>query len=190
MSGCGTWRRLQGGIYRPHGSRHTENRDTHLPPQWKRWCRASASQKGLVLAMVVIERKDDCDLHLPYVAIAHHSRVSAATALHAAEVHMNCLIFFSLAIVERPYARGRQTRPLATSIFRFDRQRLSDVVVREKNTFAATCIESRRPMVCRGLHKYLYTPSISGVDLSLRRNHSTGCRMWHRRTIIIALPRH
>ena len=49
-----------------------------------------------MLAMVVNERQDDWDAHLPHVEFAYNNTVSAATGLAPKGVHMNgCLLYTS-----------------------------------------------------------------------------------------------
>ena len=62
-----------------------------------------------MLAMVVNERQDDWDAHLPHVEFAYSNSVSAAAGLAPNEVHMNRLPRLPLTVFEHPYARGHQS---------------------------------------------------------------------------------
>lgn len=62
-----------------------------------------------MLAMVVNERQDDWDVHLPHVEFAYNNSVSAATGLGPNEVHMNRLPRLPMTVLEHPDARGHQS---------------------------------------------------------------------------------
>ena len=53
---------------------------------------------------VVNERRDDWNVHLPYVKVAYNNSVSATTGLAPNEVHMTRLPRFPLTIFEHHYA--------------------------------------------------------------------------------------
>ena len=57
-----------------------------------------------MLATVVNERRDDWNVHLPYVKVAYNNSVSATTGLAPNEVHMTRLPRFPLTIFEHHYA--------------------------------------------------------------------------------------
>lgn len=61
-----------------------------------------------MLAMVVNERQDDWDVHLPHVQFGYNSSVNTATGLAPNEVHMNYLPRLPLTTFEHHYARGHQ----------------------------------------------------------------------------------
>ena len=61
-----------------------------------------------MLVMVVNERQDNLDVHLPHVEFAYNNTVSAATGLAPKGVHMNGLPRLPLTVFERPYALGHQ----------------------------------------------------------------------------------
>lgn len=61
-----------------------------------------------MLAMVVNERQDDWDIHLPQVEFAYNNSVSAATGLEPNEVHMARLPRFPLTVFDNN-ARGHQS---------------------------------------------------------------------------------
>ena len=67
-----------------------------------------------MLVMVVNERQDDWDVHLPHVEFAYNNSTSAATRLVPNEVHMNRLPRLPLTIFEHRYARGHQASPATT----------------------------------------------------------------------------
>ena len=62
-----------------------------------------------MLAMVVNERQDDWDVHLPHVEVAYNNSVSTATGLTPNEVHINCFPRLPPTIFEHRYARGHQS---------------------------------------------------------------------------------
>ena len=87
-----------------------------------------------MLCMVVNERQDDWDLHLPHVEFAYNNAVSAATGLAPNQVHMNRLSRFPMAVFDNFYARGHQS--LARDQLEYvnlaaDRQQRSYALVRE-----------------------------------------------------------
>ena len=61
-----------------------------------------------MLAMVVNERRDDWDAHLPHVEFSYNNSVRAATGLAPNEVYMNRGPRLPLTVFEHPYARGHQ----------------------------------------------------------------------------------
>ena len=61
-----------------------------------------------MLAMVVNERQEDWDLHLPHAEFAYNNSVSAATGLAPNEVHMGRLPHFPLTIFDRTVVVGHQ----------------------------------------------------------------------------------
>ena len=61
-----------------------------------------------MLAMVVNERQDDWDLHLPHVEFAYNNSVSAAAGLAPNEVHMGRLPRLPLAVFDRTGVVGHQ----------------------------------------------------------------------------------
>ena len=86
-----------------------------------------------MLAMVVNERQDDWDAHLPHVEFAYNNSVSTATGLVPNELQMNRLPRLPLTVFEHPYARGHQS--LARDQLEYvdlatDRQRRSVTVYR------------------------------------------------------------
>ena len=62
-----------------------------------------------MLSMVVNERQDYWDLHLPHVEFAYNNSVSAATGLAPNQVHMGRLPRFPLTVFDNIYARGHQS---------------------------------------------------------------------------------
>ena len=67
-----------------------------------------------MLAMIVNERQDHWDVHLPHVECAYNNSVSTATGLAPNEVHMNRLPHLPLTIFENRYARGHQSLAVTT----------------------------------------------------------------------------
>ena len=81
-----------------------------------------------MLAMVVNERQDDWDVHLPHVEFTYNNSVCSATGLAPNEVRLPLTIF------EDNYARGHQslTRDhLEYCDLAADRQRRAYAMVRE-----------------------------------------------------------
>ena len=112
-------RKIATSAYRPNGNGSVE-RVNHTTAQ--------------MLAMVVNERKDDWDVHLPHVEFAYNNSVSAATGLALNEVYTNRLPRLLLAIFEHHYPRGHQS--LACDHLEYcdlvaDRQRCAYALVRE-----------------------------------------------------------
>ena len=62
-----------------------------------------------MLAMVVNERQDDWNLHLPHVEFAYKNSVSAATGLGPNEVHMGRLPRLPLTVFDRTGVVGHQS---------------------------------------------------------------------------------
>ena len=62
-----------------------------------------------MLAMVVNERQDDWDLHLPHVEFAYNNSVTAATGLAPNEVHMGRLPRLPLTVFNRTSVVGHQS---------------------------------------------------------------------------------
>ena len=85
-----------------------------------------------MLAMVVNERQDDWDLHLPHIEFAYNNSVRAATGLAPDEVHMGRLSRLPLTIFDRTGIVGHQSlarNHLAYCDLAIDRQkRVSDIV--------------------------------------------------------------
>ena len=99
-----------------------------------------------MLAMVVNERQDDWDAHLPHVEFAYNNSVSAAAGLAPNEVHMNRLPRLPLTVFEHPYARGHQS--LASDQLEYvdvaaDSQRRSYALVCEQHALNVARVERR-----------------------------------------------
>ena len=89
-----------------------------------------------MLAIVVNERQDNWDAHLPHVEFTHNNSVNAATGLAPNEVHMNRPPRLPLSVFERPYAGGHQSLDrdqLEYVDLAADRQRRSYALVREQH---------------------------------------------------------
>ena len=86
-----------------------------------------------MLAMVVNERQDDWDLHLPHVEFVCNDSVSAATGLAPNEVHMGRLPRLALTIFDRTGVVGHQILArdhLAYCDLATNRQRRANDIVR------------------------------------------------------------
>ena len=97
-----------------------------------------------MLAMVVNERRDDWDAHLPHVEFSYNNSVRAATGLAPNEVYMNRGPRLPLTVFEHPYARGHQG--LARDQLEYvdlaaDRQRRSYALVREQHALNIARVE-------------------------------------------------
>ena len=117
-----------------------------------------------MLGMVVNERQDDWDAHLPHVEFAYNNTVSAATGLAPKGVHMNGLPRLPLTVFERPYALGHQRiarDQLACVDLAADRQRRSYAQVREQHALDIARVERRNSALSDGL-KQLPTYAIGG----------------------------
>ena len=62
-----------------------------------------------ILAMIINERQDDWDLHLPHVVLAYNNSVSAVTGLAPNKVHMGRLPRLTLTVFERTGFVGHQS---------------------------------------------------------------------------------
>ena len=99
-----------------------------------------------MLAMVVNERQDDWDVHLPHVKFAYNNSVGAATGLAPYEVHMNRLPRLPLTVFEHRYARGNQSLVrdhLEYCDLAADRQRRAYALVREQHALTVSSAEHR-----------------------------------------------
>ena len=86
-----------------------------------------------MLAMVVNERQDDWDLHLPHVEFTCNNSVSAATGLAPNEVHMGRLPRLTLTVFDRTGVVGHQSLArdhLAYCDLATDRQKRANDIVR------------------------------------------------------------
>ena len=86
-----------------------------------------------VLVMVVNERQDDWDLHLPHVEFAYNNSVSATTCLAPNEVHMDRLPRLPLAVFDRNGVEGHQSLArdhLGSCDLATDRQKRANDTVR------------------------------------------------------------
>ena len=124
-----------------------------------------------MLAMVVNERRDDWDAHLPHVEFSYNNSVRAATGLAPNEVYMNRGPRLPLTVFEHPYARGHQG--LARDQLEYvdlaaDRQRRSYALVREQHALNIARVESRNFALSDGLkqpvsYTHLTLPTIYSV---------------------------
>ena len=109
-----------------------------------------------MVAMVVNERQDDRDVHLPHVEFAYNNSVSAATGLAPNEVHMNRLTRLPMTVLEHPYARGHQSfhrDQLEYCDLAADRQRRSYDLVREQHLLSVSRVERRNSALSDALRK-------------------------------------
>lgn len=110
-----------------------------------------------MLAMVVNERQDDWDVHLPHVEFAYNNSVNAATGLAPNEVHINRLPRLPMTVIEHQYARDHQSLDrdqLEYCDLAADRQqRRSYELVREEHLLSVSRIERRNSVLLDALHK-------------------------------------
>ena len=109
-----------------------------------------------MLSMVVNERQDDWDLHLPHVEFAYNNSVSAATGLAPNQVHMGRLPRFPLTVFDNIYARGHQSIArdhLEYCQLAVDRQRRSYDLVREQHLLTVARINRRNASLSNALYK-------------------------------------
>ena len=93
-----------------------------------------------MLAMVVNERQDNGDVHLPHEEFAYSNSGSAATGLAPNEVHMNRLPRLPLTPFEHHYARGYQMEYCDPAA---DRQRRAYALVHEQHALNVSRVEHR-----------------------------------------------
>ena len=109
-----------------------------------------------MLAMVVNERQDDWDTHVPHVEFAHNNSVSAATGLAPIEVHMNGLPRLPMTVFEQQYARGHQSLDrdqLEYCDLAADRQSRSHELVRAQHLLTVSRIERRNSALSDALNQ-------------------------------------
>ena len=110
-----------------------------------------------VLPMIVNERQDYWNSHLPHVQFSYNHSVSAATELTPNEVHMNHLPHLPLTVFEHPHARGQ----LEYDGLAADRQRRSYALVREQHALNIAHVERQNSALSDGI-KQLPTYAIGG----------------------------
>ena len=109
-----------------------------------------------MLAMVVNERQDNWDEHLPHVEFAYNNSVSAATGLSPNEVHMARLPRYPLTVFDNIYARRHQS--LARNQLEYcnlaaDRQKRAYDLVREQHALTVSRMDRRISKLSNALHK-------------------------------------
>ena len=127
--------------------------------------------------MLVNERQDNWDAHLPHVEFAYNNSVSAATRLAHNEMHMNHLSRLPITVFEHPYARICRPgcRPRATLVHRGAGTTRAQYFARVE----------RRTSGSDGLKQLPLTPSVAGCGsttlkrartsrFSKRNSHSSG----------------
>ena len=99
-----------------------------------------------MLAVVVNERQDDWDLHLPHVEFAYNNSVSAATGLAPNEVHMGRLPRLPLTIFDRKGVVGHQSLArdhLAYCDLATDRQKRPNDIVRAHHALTVSRVNRK-----------------------------------------------
>lgn len=95
-------------------------------------------------ALVVNERQDDLDLHLPHVEFAYNNSVSAATGSAPIQVLMAGLPRYPVALLDNIYTRGHlslERDQLECCNLATDRQRRAYELVREQHTITVSRME-------------------------------------------------
>ena len=99
-----------------------------------------------MLAVVVNERQDDWNLHLPHVRFAYNNSVSAAMGLAPNEVHMGRLPRLPLTVFDRIGVVGHQSLArdhLAYCDLATDRQKRANDVVRAHHALTVSRVDRR-----------------------------------------------
>ena len=107
-----------------------------------------------MLAMVVNERKDDLDLHLPRVEFTYNNSVNAATGLAPNEVRMGRLPRLSLMVFDRTGDVGHQRlarNQLAHCDLGTDRQKRANDIVRAHHAITVPRINRRNSALANAL---------------------------------------
>ena len=135
--------------------------------------------------MVVNERQDDRDLHLPHVEFAYNNSVSAATGLAPNEVHMGRFPRLPLTVFDRTGVVGHQSLArdhLAYCDLTTDRQKRANDFVREHHVLTVSRVNRRNSALADELRP---APNFAtggwtiGVHLCL--HYPPGCEGEHRR---------
>ena len=109
-----------------------------------------------MLSMMVNEKQNDWDEHLPYIEFAYNNSVSAATGLAPNEVHLGRLPRLPLTIFERSNVGGHQSLnrdQLDYCNLIRDRQQQAYDLVREQNAITASRIARSNTALDDVLHK-------------------------------------
>ena len=109
-----------------------------------------------MLAMVVNERQDDWDLHLPHVELAYINSVSAATGLAPNDVHMGRLPRITLTVFDRTGVVGHQSlarNHLAYCDLAIDRQKRVNDIVRTHHALTVSRVNHRNSALADALRQ-------------------------------------
>ena len=107
-----------------------------------------------MLAMVVNERQDDRDLHLPHVEFAYNNSVSATTDLAPNEVHMDRLPRLPLTVFDRTGVVGHDILPrdhLAYFDLATNRQKHANDIVRAHHALTVSRLNRRKSALAGAL---------------------------------------
>ena len=107
-----------------------------------------------MLAMVVNERHDDWDLHLPHVEYAYNNSVSAAMGLAPNEVHMGSFPRLPLTVFDRTGVVGHQSLArdhLAYCDLATDRQKLANDIVCAHHALTVSRVNRRNSSLADAL---------------------------------------
>ena len=108
--------------------------------------RVNNNTMGHMLAMVVNERQDGWELHLPRVEFAYNNSVSAVTGLAPNEVHMGRLPRLLLTVFDRTDVVGHQRLAcdhLAYCDLVTDRQKRANDIVRAHHALTVSRVNRR-----------------------------------------------
>ena len=107
-----------------------------------------------MLAMVVNERQDDWDLHLPHVEFAYNNSVSAAMRLVRNDVHMGRLPRLLLTVFDRTGVVGYRSLAcdhLAYCDLATDRQKRANDIVRAHHALTVSRVNRRNSAITDAL---------------------------------------
>ena len=107
-----------------------------------------------MLAMVVNERQDDWDLHLPHLEFAYNKSVSAATGIAPNEVHMGRLPRLLLTVFDRTGVVGHQSLAhdhLACCDLVTDRQQRANDIVQAHHALTVSRVNRRNSALADAL---------------------------------------
>ena len=138
------------------------------------------------LVMVVDERQDDWDLHLPHVEFPYNNSVIAATGLAPNEVHMGRLPRLLLTVFDRIGVVGHQSLArdhLAYCDLAIDRQKRANDIVRAHHALTVSRVNRRNSALTDALRP---APNFAvggwlGVGIQFCLYHPPGCEGKRRR---------
>ena len=148
-------RRLATSSYHPNGNGRVERANHNM---------------AHMLAMVVNERQNDRDLHLPNVEFAYNNLVSAAMGLAPNEVHMGRLPRLPLTVFDRTGVVGHQSLArdhMAYCDLATDQQHRANEIVRAHHALAVSRVNRRNSALADALRP---APTFAVVGCALVYN--------------------